>query len=200
MRVARPRGGRIVAGLPSGAGRELGGRVALHIRAVSPVKFKVGIALRASRVGMSESGGSMQKRELLLAAMSAGGGEEHTPVQVQKLVFLIEQNVAADLGGSTFDFVPYDYGPFDSSLYEVLRQLEAEGLATATVTSRGWKKYSLTPEGQRRGAEVLDSTPARASNYIRQVSAFVLRLSFADLVSAVYKAYPDMKVNSVFRG
>jgi hypothetical protein len=142
----------------------------------------------------------MDKRDLLLAAMAAGNGEVHSPVQIQKLIFLIEQNVANDLGGKQFEFVPYDYGPFDSSLYEVLRQLEATGLATADPTPRGWKRYRLTVNGQRLGADFLADLPPRASKYITDVSTFVRRLSFSDLISAVYKAYPEMKVNSVFRG
>ena len=35
---------------------------------------------------------------------------------------------------------------------------------------------------------------------IEQVSKFVRSLSFEQLVSAIYKAYPRMKANSVFRG
>lgn len=142
----------------------------------------------------------MNKRDLLLAAMAAGEGAEHSPVQVQKLMFLIEKNVGVDLGERVFDFVPYDYGPFDSSLYEVLRELEQNKLATATPTVRGWKRYSLSPAGQALGAEILGRLPQRASKYIAEVSVFVRKLSFAQLVSAVYKAYPEMKVNSVFKG
>ncbi len=142
----------------------------------------------------------MDKRTLLLAALAAGEGDEHSPVQVQKLIFLIEKNVASDLGGERFKFVPYDYGPFDSSLYGELQGLEFEGLAVSEATTRGWKKYRLTAEGQRRGNEVLSSMVPRARDYLREVSAFVRRLSFAELVSSVYKAYPEMKVNSVFKG
>ena len=36
-------------------------------------------------------------------------------------------------------------------------------------------------------------------DYIKRASEFVRSLSFSDLVSAVYKAYPEMKANSVFR-
>jgi uncharacterized protein len=141
----------------------------------------------------------MTKRNLLLAALAAGGGEKHTPVQVQKLIFLVEKNVGEELGGASFSFVPYDYGPFDASIYDVLRALEAEGLAKGEPTPRGWKTYALTPEGQEQGRRLLEGLPGRARKYIDEVSNFVRRLSFADLVSSVYKAYPEMKVHSVFR-
>ena len=142
----------------------------------------------------------MNKRELLLAAMAAGEGAEHSPVQVQKLLFLIDKNLGAELGERVFQFVPYDYGPFDSSLYEVLRELEQSSMATAVPTVRGWKRYTLSPAGQQLGQIILQSLPPRAAKYIAEVSGFVRKLSFAELVSAVYKAYPEMRVNSVFKG
>jgi uncharacterized phage-associated protein len=141
----------------------------------------------------------MDKQSLLLAAMSAGGTYQHTPVQVQKLIFLIERNVANDLGGPFFEFKAYDYGPFDSSLYEVLRGIEEQGLVVGSATTGGWKKYQLTEAGVAEGSRLLIQLPKRAADYVRSVSEFVRRLSFAELVSAVYKAYPEMKANSVFR-
>src|SRR5438105_15267186 len=104
---------------------------------------------------MRDKGTFVNKRELLLAALAAGAGDEHTPVQIQKLIFLVEKNLATDLGGAAFAFVPYDYGPFDSSVYEVLRQLESEGLASSAVAPRGWKKYKLTAHGQVVGERIL---------------------------------------------
>lgn len=142
----------------------------------------------------------MDKQSLLLAALSAGGSYQHTPVQIQKLVFLIERNVAGDLGGPSFEFKAYDYGPFDSSIYEILRELETRGLAVSSPTTRGWKKYQLTESGLAEGQGLLNGFPKRAADYVRSVSEFVRRLSFAELVSSVYKAYPEMKANSVFRG
>lgn len=153
----------------------------------------------AMRMGRNK-GTRMNKRDLLLAALAAGAGDEHTPVQIQKLLFLVEKNVADDLGGAAFRFVPYDYGPFDSSVYDVLRSLESEGLAASAVAPRGWKKYKLTAQGQALGDALLRGLPQRAGGYIRTVSEFVRRLSFAQLVSSVYKSYPEMKANSVFKG
>jgi uncharacterized protein len=142
----------------------------------------------------------MTKFELLLVALASGGKHEHTPVQVQKLMFLIEKNVGKQIGGgSHFEFTPYDYGPFDPSIYELLRQMEAEQLAVSSMTNRGWKKYSLTDAGLERAASSSSQLNLTVSSYINKVSEFVRTLSFSDLVSAVYKAYPEMRVNSVFK-
>ena len=142
----------------------------------------------------------MDKSELMLAALAPAGNDELTPVQVQKLLFLIDRNIAEDVGGTGFHFVPYDYGPFDSSVYDVLRSLEVRQLVSSSVTSRGWKKYALTTQGVATGQQHLQTLSPRAQEYIKRVSDFVRTTSFSNLVSAIYKAYPDMKVNSVFRG
>jgi hypothetical protein len=142
----------------------------------------------------------MSKLELLLIALSAGGKAEHTPVQVQKLMFLVEQNVAKLIGGPFFEFKPYDYGPFDSSIYELLRQLESAGFMSASLTNKGWKKYSLTEAGIAKASELSSVIDDSAMDYIKKASIFVRTLSFVDLVSSIYKAYPEMKVNSVFKG
>lgn len=141
----------------------------------------------------------MTKLDLLLIALAAGEKSEHTPVQIQKLMFLVEQNVSNRIGGPFFEFRPYDYGPFDSSIYELLRQLEADGLASASISNRGWKRHSLTDAGIIKAAELSKNVDAPVMDYIKEVSKFVRTLSFADLVSSIYKAYPEMKVNSVFK-
>lgn len=141
----------------------------------------------------------MDKKRLVLAALAPAQGLMHTPVQVQKLLFLIDRNIPAHTEGPTFDFQPYDYGPFDSAVYHVLDQLSAEGLVEAVEEpSRRWKRYRLTAQGQEAGNTALAAVPEKGRDYIRKVSEFVRSLSFADLVSAIYHAYPDMKVNSVF--
>jgi hypothetical protein len=142
----------------------------------------------------------MNKQQFLLIALSTGGEADYTPVQVQKLVFLIERNVGAGLGGTGFNFAPYDYGPFDPSIYEELRALKDQGFVVSRTTPRGWPVHSLTQEGVRQGKELSKSVDPKILQYIAAVSDFVRKLSFSDLVSAIYKAYPEMKVNSVFRG
>ena len=132
--------------------------------------------------------------------MTPANGGVHTPVQMQKLVFLLDRKLATELGGPHFDFAAYDYGPFDRAVYDVLRELEQQGLVeTLFVNGPRWKKYRTTPQGQRVGEELLQSIGNHAAEAIKRLSAFVRSLSFAELVSSIYNAYPEMKVNSVFR-
>jgi hypothetical protein len=136
----------------------------------------------------------------MLAALAASDGATHSPVQVQKLFFLLDRRIPSYTGGPHFHFVPYDYGPFDPEVYDELNRLEQQGFVVIEQqTSTRWKSYRVTPQGQQRGEKLLSEINATAAMYIKDVSKWVRSLSFPQLVSAIYKAYPEMQVNSVFR-
>ena len=139
----------------------------------------------------------MDSEEIVLAALAPAEGKPHTPVQVQKLLFLIDQE-AGELLGRHFKFKPYHYGPFDKGVYKVLEEIDKKGLIT--IRSDGWQRtYALTPTGQRKGSCLLSDLPKPAQEYIKEVSEFVRKLSFLELVSSIYQQYPDMRKNSVLR-
>lgn len=140
----------------------------------------------------------MDRTELVLAAMAPAEGARHTPVQIQKLLFLIDRNIPSDVRGPHFDFQPYHYGPFDREVYVELEKLAQEGDAEICPVTR-WKTYRLTAQGQEKGDRLLSQLSPRAQEYIKKLSAVVRRMSFSELVSAIYRAYPDMCENSVFQ-
>jgi len=143
----------------------------------------------------------MEKEEIVLAALATADGGIHTPVQVQKLLFLIDKKISPRVGGPYFNFVPYAYGPFDIGIYRLLEELEEkEELEIIRHPMSRWSKYRLTIKGQEKGVGVLKEMDQKAADYIKELSLFVRKLSFAELVSAIYKEYPEMKENSVFAG
>jgi hypothetical protein len=142
----------------------------------------------------------MTRSEILLAGLAAGGeNATYTPVQVQKLFFLLDREAAAVLDGPHFDFQPYDYGPFDRDVYVGLENLSREDLAVVHNTGR-YRLYQLSREGYQRGSDILDELPGNAQDYIVSLADWVQRLSFQQLVAAIYNRYPEMKAKSVFRG
>jgi len=141
----------------------------------------------------------MNRREIVLAALAAGGeNAAFSPVQVQKLFFLIDREASHLIGGPHFHFQPYDYGPFDQAVYQQLDLLEMGGLAETSSTGR-YRRYTLTAPGFADGQHVLQSLPAATREFLVKTVAWVRSLSFQQLVAAIYNRYPDMKVNSVFR-
>lgn len=123
----------------------------------------------------------------------------HTPVQVQKLLFIIDKEIAKLVKEPYFDFQAYYYGPFDKTVYDELIKLVFEGYVDI-IPEHTWLSYRLTEIGQEVDEKILDSLQANAQEYIKQASEFVRSLSFAQLLSAIYKAYPEMQENSVFQG
>ena len=139
------------------------------------------------------------REELILAALAPARGKALTPVQVQKLFFLIDKNIAKLVGGPHFDFQPYNYGPFDKAVYDELERQRTAG-NVEFIPQRTWNEFRLTEDGQTRGDAIFTKLDAKARDYIVRAVEFVMSLSFTELVSAIYKAYPDMQVNSVFKG
>lgn len=141
----------------------------------------------------------MDRKNLMLAALAAAGeNAAFTPVQVQKLFFLIDREAHQMVGGPHFAFSPYDYGPFDRQVYTELEQLEAQGFA-ATDRSMRYRLYRLTNAGYAEGANLLLTIPEPARTFIAQAAHWVRSLSFQQLVAAIYKRYPEMKANSIFQ-
>lgn len=154
------------------------------------------------RIGVAAMDRDLTHRQsIVLAALAAESGAEFAPVQVQKLFFLIDENVGSLLGGKQFAFEPYDYGPFDKEVYSELDTLARAGLVRVIDigSSNGRRRYTLTPPGQAAGERALQQIAPSVRDYFSDVSRWVRSMGFAELVGAIYNAYPNMRVNSVFR-
>ncbi|MDE0384397.1 MAG: hypothetical protein OXI22_10975 [Defluviicoccus sp.] len=142
----------------------------------------------------------MERDDFVLAAMAAIPGQAFSPVQVQKFFFLLDKKVSGFVGGPHFDFIPYDYGPFDKDVYRSLEILATNGLVRVLPANPARsREYMVTNEGLRVGATHLDTLDEAVQGYIRRLAEWVLSLSFSQLVSAIYKEFPDMRENSVFQ-
>lgn len=142
----------------------------------------------------------MDRSDLVLAALAAGGaGAQYPPAQVQKLFFLIDKEIPEEIDGAQFNFAPYDFGPFDASVYHEIEGLQATGLTTVSYGGR-YRSYGLTDAGYRAGMAILASMSPRAKAFVERAAKWVRSVSFEHLVSAIYQRYPDMKARSIFRG
>ena len=140
----------------------------------------------------------MTRRELILAALAAGGeNTSYSPVQVQKLLFLVDRRAAHLIGGTHFNFVPYDYGPFDQTIYDELDALAEAGLAEVNAAGP-YRKYSLTTDGYWQGTEYLDGLTEDGRSLLTKIAQWIKPLNFQQIVATIYKHYPEMKARSVF--
>lgn len=141
----------------------------------------------------------MEQNVFVLAAMSPAGTDLFSPVQIQKLLFILDKNVPEETNGPHFEFEPYHYGPFDKEVYSELNNLENNRHIRIIMEGLSEKRsYQLTDAGYRIGSEAFKELTDPIQKYISDIVEIVRSLSFAELVSTIYAAYPEMKVNSVF--
>jgi uncharacterized protein YwgA len=136
---------------------------------------------------------------LMLGFKGAGPTPGLDPVRVQKGMFLVAQEAGLPADG-TYDFEPYNWGPYSKQLRADLNRLVAEGLATARdVPGYSWKRYALTAEGAERAREVLNEAPKEITRAIAATKRRVTGVSFNELLDDVYTAYPKYAEKSLFR-
>ncbi len=143
----------------------------------------------------------MTRANWTLLAIAAGEGEPLSPVQLQKSLFLLGKRIPNAVGDDFYTFTPYDYGPFSTQIYHDAAALAQQGLVRPVeVAGQRWVQYAITPKGASAAAEVEKAAPARAAAYLRQIIAWAMERSFAEIVRAIYKLYPEYRERSVFRG
>lgn len=141
----------------------------------------------------------MNQHDIILLGLSYNKKHRYSPVQLQKLFFLIDRLLAKELGGPFFDFQPYHYGPFDKRVYNELTVLSFQGLVDSSSPHQSsFRTFSLTEAGYQYGVELQRALDPVTSDTIARLNSFVTSLSFSELVQAVYKEFPEMKSNSIF--
>ncbi|MBI4506702.1 MAG: hypothetical protein HY691_14300 [Chloroflexi bacterium] len=142
---------------------------------------------------------SLERKDWALLAIAAAKGEPVSPVQLQKSLFLLGRELGNLVGEEFYEFEPYNYGPFAIAVYQDAEELAEEALITITRPPHSrYNKYRATAAGLEEAARIRDQAPARAAAYLDKAVAWARRLSFSELVQAIYAKYPETRVNSVF--
>ena len=140
----------------------------------------------------------MKRADLLLKIIAAAHGEFVTPVQMQKVAFLVRMQFMEQLPEDYYSFQKYAYGPFCVDIYHDAEALQRIGLISISINQRGrWKQYAATVAGME---ESLDKIPVDIAQFIEETVDWARRLSFQELVRAIYQRYPTYRENSVFQG
>lgn len=143
---------------------------------------------------------ALDRQEVLLVMLALAQGKEFSPVQIQKSLFLADEEAkGAFRDSSRYKFEPYDYGPFDKQVYADAQALAAKGLVKIETDPRGWSTYAATPEGLQLATTLRATLNDGPREMLGRIVTVVRDLSFTALVSAIYKKYPHMKERSVFR-
>lgn len=147
---------------------------------------------------MSKSGGNIVGRDDLLLLMAKGAEEGAYPfdaIRAMKSSFIVSQRGLTEWR-QIFDFRPYDYGPFDASVYRSRDSLVAQGLLELQPGS--YDATCLTEAGQRRAQE-LEGQLGPSADWLKQIGRWASSRSFAQLLREVYSEYPDFAARSIAR-
>ena len=88
----------------------------------------------------------MDRNDLVLAALASVPNAEYQPVHMQKLFFLIDENCADAIDGKKFNFAPYDFGPYDKTVYSSVEELAERGFARIAGHRSRYRTYALIPK------------------------------------------------------
>lgn len=142
----------------------------------------------------------LERKHWLLLVVHAAGQKGLTPVRLQKSLFLLGRAFAKDLGSSFYKFVPYNYGPFDVTIYTDAQSLQKDGTIEIRRDARRWPEYYVTPSGAQLADKLRQKVPAKITKYLESVVQWTQSQTFPELVRAIYEAYPKFREHSVFRG
>jgi len=116
-----------------------------------------------------------------------------------KAMFLLEQEGV--LKPHSYNFEPYDYGPFSVSLYSDLDLLEGKELIERPPRpGRNWSYVCVTDAGISVAKDLKKQAKPEQLKLIQTVRDEVLDKSFADLLRYIYNKYPKYAGRSVFQG
>ena len=142
----------------------------------------------------------MERWQFLLLFVGTGkaANRELDPVRIMKGMFLLEMQ--GGLEKHTYNFEPYDYGPFSISLYSDLDLLEGKQLIERLPRpGRNWSYVHVTDEGREQAKSLEEHAKPEQLQKISQVHSEVLDKTFADLLRHIYEKYPKYAGRSVFQ-
>lgn len=131
-------------------------------------------------------------------AIAEAGSRGLTPIQIQKAMFLLKMEAGRYVGDLFYNFVPYNYGPFSSTIYGDVDGLVLAGLVQEAFSGR-YSVYCVTEAGQERAAKIMDHVDSRARGYVETMVSWIASVDFRQLLRSIYAKYPAYAQKSVFR-
>ncbi len=141
---------------------------------------------------------NIERKDWTLLVIAEADKTGLTPVKLQKSLFLLHHAMPKETK-DFYHFVAYNYGPFDIGIYHDADLLKKEGYVETHSAQSAGRKYNITSSGKKRAKELHEQVTEEATKYLKQLIDWMLPLSFQELVSSVYKEFPEYKKNSVFR-
>jgi DNA-binding PadR family transcriptional regulator len=136
----------------------------------------------------------MEKRDWLLLCID----DRMEPIQIQKTLFkfAMEANAPTD---ELYAFVPYNWGPLSTEIYDDLRELREQRLVEFVPSGLGWNIYHLTEDGRAERNRIKNQSDSTLVSKMDATRSYVTSRNFETLLEDIYKDYPDYAKESLFR-
>lgn len=139
----------------------------------------------------------MTGKDWMLLALAAAKAKGLTIPQLERTLFVLGRELTSTRAAPYYTFAAGDYGPFDAAVHADARSLEADGLAHAAHDDFP-PVYATTRKGLQAARQFAQQVPQEELDCLRRTVKWARRLSFPELVTAIYAKYPDISANSVF--
>ena len=130
-------------------------------------------------------------KKLVLLVLELAGGRIITDTRMQKLAFLVNQEV--------FNWVKFeanDYGPYSEELMKAVYELEKEKKLIYVWDNDGLSKYYLTEKGKQDAENLLKELKREDEDKLKRAMEIIQRhkddpIPYLILIAYVYKYYSD---------
>jgi uncharacterized protein len=140
----------------------------------------------------------VNREDWVLLAVYFGHERGLSPVQLQKSLFLLGQEMQNEVG-NFYKFIPHNYGPFAREVYTDADVLAERALIAIEQDASSYARYLITAVGRDRVREnLVRDVSNRAQEYLGSVVEWAQKQTFSGLVKAIYAKYPEYRINSVF--
>jgi uncharacterized protein YwgA len=131
---------------------------------------------------------SEDAKKLVLLVLGLAGGHIATDTRMQKLAFLVNQEVY-----NWVKFEANDYGPYSKELMKAVDELEKEGKLVYVWDDDGLSKYYLTEKGKQEAKKLLEQLKNEDEDKFNRAKEIIQRHKDdapTYLIAYVYKYYP----------
>lgn len=142
------------------------------------------------------SNSQVSRSDILLAILAAADGNELSRVQLQKVTFLVSEEFKGRLPQDFYQFDKHNFGPFCIDIYDDTEMLHYWGwIHIKAGAERRFDTYSIAEPINIDGLQL----DADIKQFIKDTVAWVVEMSFGEIVRAVYRLYPEYRENSIFK-
>ena len=137
----------------------------------------------------------VSRSDLLLAILAAADGKQLSRVQLQKVTFLVSEEFRGRLPKDFYRFNKEKFGPFCIDIYDDTAMLHYWGwIRVKPGAEPRLDAYAITRPFDLDGLQLDEDI----KQYIHDTVAWVVEMSFGEIVRAVYMLFPEYRENSIF--